>query len=175
MSALTTPCPQPTLPTPGDAMRRITRRHALSIMAIGGSVAVLAACSQPVPTSSSTPSAAAPTTAGAPAPAAAPTTPPPAAQSGGSPADVPRNQTLVLSLSDSVNQFTDVGVMNPFVIGAFRNGWQFAFEPLYFYDMWHTDQVCGPSGLPCSDGEIAYQAESYSYNADATELTVKLR
>jgi peptide/nickel transport system substrate-binding protein len=154
-------------------MRRVTRRHALSTIAIGGTVAVFAACSQPTPTiSTPLPAAAAPTTAAA--PNTAPTTPP-VAQAAGNPADVPRSQTLVLSLSDSVNQFTDVGVMNPFVIGAFRNGWQFAFEPLYFYDMWHTDQVCGPTGLPCADGEIAYQAESYSYNADFTELTLKLR
>jgi len=38
-----------------------------------------------------------------------------------------------------------------------------------------TDQVCGPPGLACSDGEIPYQAESYTYNADSSELTVKLR
>ena len=149
----------------------LSRRRALSMIWVGGTVAVLSACSQGGTTTS------APATSSAPAAATvavAPTTQAPQAAAG-SPAEVPRTQTLVLSLSDSVNQFTDVGVMNPFVIGAFRNGWQFAFEPLYFYDMWHTDQVCGAPGVGCKDGEIPWLAESYSYNADSTELTIKLR
>ncbi len=166
----------------------LSRRRALPLIAIGGTLGVLVACGPGAPAANApqttstggTAGGAAPTTAAAPATAAAPTsaaapTTQPAAAAGAAPADVPRTQTLVLSLSDSVNTFTDVGVMNPFVIGAFRNGWQFAFEPLYFYDMWHTDQVCGPPGLACKDGEIPWLAESYTYNADSTELTVKLR
>jgi len=168
---------------------RVSRRRALSTIALGGTVAVLAACSQAAPTSgptgpaatSAAPAPAAPSTA-VPTIASAPATSPggaataqPAPAAAASPADVSRAQTLVLSLSDSVNTFTDVGVMNPFVIGAFRNGWQYVFEPLYHYDMWHTDQVCGAPGLGCKDGEIPWLAESYSYNADATELTIKLR
>lgn len=80
-----------------------------------------------------------------------------------------------MSESDAVNQFTDVKLFNPFVTGIARSGWQFAFEPLYFYNMYNTDQVCGPPGMPCQGGEIPWQAESYAYNSDYTELNIKLR
>ncbi|HLZ26590.1 MAG TPA: ABC transporter substrate-binding protein [Chloroflexota bacterium] len=167
---------------------RISRRRALSILGVGGTVAVLSACSAGAPSASapgtaatSSAPAAAPqgtpprnTTAAATTAVGGPTAAAPQAAAG-SATEVPRAQTLVLSLSDFVNQFPDVGVMNPFVIGATRNGWQFAFEPLYFYNMWHTDQVCGAPGVACKDGEIPWLAESYSYNADSTELTIKLR
>jgi peptide/nickel transport system substrate-binding protein len=149
--------------------KRISRRRALSLIGLGGTVSVLAACAPEAP-AAPTPGQQAQATGAPAAAAAAPTSAP-----GAPAANVGRAQTLVLSLSDSVNQFTDAGVMNPFVIGAFRNGWQFAFEPLYFYDMWHTDQVCGMPNLACQDGEVPWLAESYSYNPDFTELTVKLR
>jgi len=163
---------------------RISRRRALATIAIGGAATVLAACSPAAPQTAAPTSSSAAPAAQAPASSANATAPTGAPGSGitsqpvtttGAPADVARAQTLVLSLSDSVDQFTDVGVMNPFVIGAFRNGWQFAFEPLYFYDMWHTDQVCGAPGLACNDGEIPWLAESYTYNADSTQLSIKLR
>lgn len=80
-----------------------------------------------------------------------------------------------MSLSDAVNQFTDVQLMNPFMPGVARNGWQFAFEPLFYYNMWWTDQTCGPQGMACKNGEIPWLAESYSYNQDYTQLTIKIR
>ncbi|MDP9469688.1 MAG: ABC transporter substrate-binding protein [Chloroflexota bacterium] len=103
--------------------------------------------------------------------AAQPTTPPPPAQV----AQVPRNQTLIVSVSDTINQMDDVELQNPFLQGARRTGWHFSFEPFYFYDSVWNEKVSAPPGLKGERGEIPYQAESYQYNADYTELTIKLR
>ncbi|HZQ98993.1 MAG TPA: ABC transporter substrate-binding protein [Chloroflexota bacterium] len=98
-----------------------------------------------------------------------------APQSVGSIANVPREQTVIWSVSDELNQFADTGIFNPFLQGARRTGWHFAFEPLYFYNPYWTDEYTAPPGLKGAKGEIPYQAESYAYNADNTEITVKLR
>lgn len=179
-------------------VERITRRHLLATAAGTAAITLLAACSPSAATSSptagataasapttaptvtttattgttSTPTAAAATT---PTAAAAPTATAGQASSIAAPVQLPRNQTLIMSLSDAVNQFSDPGLMNPFMPGVTRNGWQFGFEPLYFYDMWNTQQTCGPQGVACKDGEIPWLAESYAYNQDSTELTIKLR
>lgn len=179
---------------------RITRRRLLAIATVSAA-ALMQACAgssapaSATPSGASTPAAGAKPAAGAPTPTAAAgaqAQPTAAATAGtttatapqataavqataGPVAQIPRNQTLVMSLSDAVNQFADPGLMNPFVTGVTRNGWQFAYEPLYFYDMWHTTETCGPQGMTCTDGEIPWLAESYSYNTDSTELTVKLR
>ncbi|MGH2458046.1 MAG: ABC transporter substrate-binding protein [Chloroflexota bacterium] len=175
---------------------RVSRRRALfSAMGIGAT-ALFAACSQaappsptaapaasaggaPTPAPTAAPAATAapqPTTAAAqPVATTAPQASPTAAAASQTVQQLPRNQTLIMSLSDAVNQFTDVELQNPFMPGIARNGWQFAFEPLYFYDMWWTDQTCGPQGLPCKSGEIPWLAESYSYNQDFTQLMIKLR
>ena len=178
---------------------RISRRRVLGSIVGMAAVTVLAACSQQTPAApTSAPSAptsaapSAPSAAATSAPAAAATSVPqptvaaaqPTAASQPSPSapavsqavqQLPRNQTLIMSLSDAVNQFSDPGLMNPFINGVTRNGWQFAYEPLYFYDMWWSEQTCGPQGLPCKEGEIPWLAESYSYNQDYTQITVKLR
>lgn len=170
---------------------RYSRRAILGSTGLIGLSALLAACGQPTPASptsapaatqapsaapTAAPTAAAatqPTAASAPTATAAPA--PTTAQSATAVQQVPRNQTLIMSLSDAVNQFADPQLMNPFMPGVTRNGWQFAFEPLYYYDMWYTDQVCGPQGLTCKDGEIPWQAESYAYSADYSQLTIKIR
>src|SRR5581483_9168305 len=89
-----------------------------------------------------------------------------APQSVGSIANVPREQTVIWSVSDELNQFADTGIFNPFLQGARRTGWHFAFEPLYFYNPYWTDEYTAPPGLKGAKGEIPYQAESYAYNAD---------
>jgi peptide/nickel transport system substrate-binding protein len=116
--------------------------------------------------------------AGSPAPAAA-TKPaeaagaqsaaakPPAAATG----TIARNETLIMSVSDTFNQFQDATLFNPFLRGQQRSGWHFAFEPLFFYNPYWTKEVVWPKGGP----EIPWLAESYQYNADNTELTLKLR
>jgi peptide/nickel transport system substrate-binding protein len=121
--------------------------------------------------------------AGAPAPTQAP-----AAQAPAQPAQAPapaadqapttgvnRKETLIMSVSDDLNQFADPEIFNPFLTGSKRTGWHFAFEPLYFYNPWYTNQVTAPPGMAGKDGEIPYLATSYEYNKDYTELTLKLR
>lgn len=160
--------------------QKFTRRETLTGIAAVGGAALVSACSAPTPASPSraTSSAATPTTAPASAngPTSARSTATPAtASSAASVSQVPRNQTLILSESDAVNQFADVNIMNPHMPGIARSGWHFAFEPLFLYNPYYTDKVCGPPGLPCKNGEIPYQAESYAYNQDFTELMIKLR
>lgn len=174
----------------------ITRRKVLLSAGGIGAAALLAACSQSAPASPTAAPAAsgsapkpttAPTAASSSAATAKPTTaasspstqakPSAAAQSGsGAVAQVPRNQTLILGSADGPNnQFADVQLMNPYVTGITRSGYNFAMEPLYYYNVYHTTEVCGPPGLPCKDGEIPWLAESYAYNSDYTQLTVKIR
>jgi peptide/nickel transport system substrate-binding protein len=153
---------------------RLHRREFLVSTSAAALSLLLASCSTnsqaielptQTPAKSSSSSASAGQTAAAGQPTAAP---------GGVP-DVPRNQTLIMSVSDSVDQMTDVEIQNPFLQGAQRTGWHFSFEPLYFYDSVWNDKVSAPPGLTGKNGEIPYQAESYAYNQDYTELTVKLR
>jgi peptide/nickel transport system substrate-binding protein len=178
---------------------RMTRRRALTALLGVALTASLAACAQSTPATSQAvagaPSSAA-TSAASGSSAAAQTSAAPSAASQSATtaastaatqasaaasaasqavAQVPRNQTLIFSESDAVQQFADVQLMNPFLLGIARSGWQFAFEPLYLYNPYYTQDVCGPAGMSCKNGEIPYQAESYAYNNDYTELTIKLR
>lgn len=82
-------------------------------------------------------------------------------------ADVPREKTLILVGvgGESPNQFTDVDTVNPLVAvgpNLSRSGFQFVYEPLWFYNM-------------LTGEEKAWLAESHTYNADFTAVTVKLR
>jgi peptide/nickel transport system substrate-binding protein len=123
----------------------------------------------PAPAAQSTPVSAAPTRA----PAAGTATP--SQSSAPQVTTLPREKTLVISVSDSVGQMQDATIGNPFLLGAQRTGWQFAFEPLYFYNCWWTDQVTGPPGLPGKNGEIPYLATNYAYNSTNDGLTINLR
>ncbi|HUX88893.1 MAG TPA: ABC transporter substrate-binding protein, partial [Chloroflexota bacterium] len=123
---------------------------------------VAAAATAPKPAAATQPTA-----------AARPTPAPPS--SGAAPNQLPRSQTLIFSESDAVNQFADVQIMNPHMPGIARSGWHFAFEPLFLYNPYYSDQVCGPPGVTCKNGEIPWQAESYAYNPDYTGLSIKLR
>lgn len=97
-----------------------------------------------------------------------------AARSG--PASVPRNKTLVVSVSDTANQMSDVDVVNPFVTGTNRTGWQWAYEPLFFYNPWWTSKVSAPHWIKgASQGVVPYQATGYTYNSDYSAVTIKLR
>jgi peptide/nickel transport system substrate-binding protein len=172
------------------ARRRVSRRQLLGTLGILGAASLVAACGggAPVVSPTSAPAsggaapAAAPTATAAPQPAAA-AAPTPAASSatpaappaGPATKQLPRNQTVIMSLSDAVNQFTDVQLMNPFIPSTARNGWQFAYEPLAFYNMWWNDQTCAPQGMSCKDGEVLWLAESYTYSQDYSELLIKLR
>jgi peptide/nickel transport system substrate-binding protein len=163
---------------------RLSRRHFVGAGMTALLAAIAAGCAdQSVPVPTKAPDVAAkPTTAAQPAGAAPaqPTAAPAAAEASvpsgaqGVP-QVPRNETLIMSVSDTLNQFTDVTLQNPFVTGALRTGWHFAFEPLFFYNPFWSTQVSGPAWNPGKNGEIPYLAEGYEYSGDFRELTVKLR
>lgn len=170
------------------------RRQFLRIAALGVAGTALAACSQSpsAPATSAPASGAAPTTAPAPtqaaattsattaasAPAATPTaatsaaatpaasgTAAPAGAAAGNLANVPRNRTLIMAGlgGEDVGGFTDVDNFNPFSPGISRSGfYQAATEGLFYYNM-------------LADQFIPWLAESYTYNADNTQLTLKLR
>jgi peptide/nickel transport system substrate-binding protein len=80
--------------------------------------------------------------------------------------EVPRNRTLILDCPDSgigTGQYTDWDSFNPFIPGGIsRTGHNFLYEPLYFYNVYR-------------DETIPWIAESHEYNADFTEVTVRLR
>ncbi|HEY7029779.1 MAG TPA: ABC transporter substrate-binding protein [Thermomicrobiales bacterium] len=81
--------------------------------------------------------------------------------------EVPREKTLILVGvgGESPNQFTDVDNVNalgPSGSGLSRSGYQLVYEPLWFYNMLNGE-------------EKPWLAESYQYNADFTEVSVKLR
>lgn len=80
-------------------------------------------------------------------------------------AEVPRNRTMVLvgNGGEEPNTFPDVESQNPYIqTNNTRSGWQLCYEPLAFYSM-------------LTGEEKMWLGESYTYNADFTELTVKIR
>ncbi len=166
-------------------MRRLYRREFLAAVSVAAATSILAACAAndqavDLPTRTPAPGGAAPVTTGQPTGAAGqPTVMGQASPAAVVPANipqVPRNQTLILSVSDSLNQMNDAEVHNPLLPNvAQRTGWHFAFEPLFFYDSVWNDKVTAPPGLTGKNGEIPYQAESYAFNPGFTELTIKLR
>jgi len=85
-----------------------------------------------------------------------------AAQAG----DVPREETLVLVGvgGEAVNQFADVENVNVFLTNGSlsRSGYQVVYEPLAMWNMLQSE-------------EQMWLAEGYEYNADFTELTVKIK
>jgi peptide/nickel transport system substrate-binding protein len=79
--------------------------------------------------------------------------------------DVPRNRTLIMAGlgGEDFGGFTDLGNYNSFQPGLSRSGWyQAGTEGLFYYNM-------------LGDDFIPWLAESYAYNADYTQLTVKIR
>ncbi|MFN8523640.1 MAG: ABC transporter substrate-binding protein [Chloroflexota bacterium] len=161
--------------------RQLTRRQFL--VQVTGSIAALATACQsqevpvpPKPAEKAQPVVPAPAAATAPAEAkpaaaAAPTTAAPAAK----PGEISRKETLIMSVSDTFNQFQDTELANPFLRAQQRTGWHFMFEPLFFYNPYWTRDVTWPKGLPGKDAEIPWLAESYEFNADSSEVTFKLR
>jgi peptide/nickel transport system substrate-binding protein len=81
---------------------------------------------------------------------------------------VPRNRTLIMDCVDYNNcagQIKDYASFNPYIPGqASRTGYQFVYEPLYFYNAYGAQ-----------DTLIPWIAQSHQYNADYTEVVVKIR
>ena len=77
--------------------------------------------------------------------------------------EVPRNRTFKMMRGGNQGQHVDYELWNPYAIGAnHQNGANIMYEPLAFYSAF-------------ADKEIMWLAESYSYNEDSTELTIKTR
>src|SRR6267378_1866930 len=124
---------------------------------------------------------AAPVPTSAPAPASAPTSAPAATAApavvttaGGLP-PVARNETLIMTVSDTFTQFQDAPLANPFLRAIQRNGWHFMYEPLFFWNPYWTRDVKWPVGLPGNEARVPWLAESAAYSADSSQLMVKLR
>jgi peptide/nickel transport system substrate-binding protein len=163
-------------------MKQLTRREMLRLSAVVGAGTLAAACgatptaaptTAPAATSAAaaatdTPAAAAaatdtPAAAAAatdtPAAAAAATDTPAAATTGG---DVPRNRTLIVNNGGTSGKFTTMGLINPVAGMNHQEGMCLLWDPLFYYSVF-------------ADKEIPWLAESSSYNADFTQLTIKLR
>ena len=77
--------------------------------------------------------------------------------------EVPRNRTHIFMNGGREGQFVDHELWNPYAIGANHQvGSNIIYEPLAFYSAF-------------ADEELMWLAESYSYNDDFTELTIKTR
>jgi peptide/nickel transport system substrate-binding protein len=88
----------------------------------------------------------------------------PAAQ-GGQLREVPRNRTLIMAGlgGEHPGGFTDVDNYNIWVPGFSRSGYSnVAAQPLFYYNM-------------MKDEFIYWNGESYQYNSDFTEVSVKIR
>ena len=48
-------------------------------------------------------------------------------------------------------------------------------EPLFYYNAYHTDTVCGPSGINCKNGEMPWIGTDYKFTDDFKSVTVNLR
>jgi peptide/nickel transport system substrate-binding protein len=170
----------------------LSRRKFLATSAAAGAAAILAACGGSSGSSNSADAtlqavakggsptsapAAAPTAASGSAPATTGGGTPaaPAQQAGAAPLKtVPRNRTLIFA--NTGNQLTDYNAVNPFLTGIVTgNGYPYAFEAPYYYNSYYTGAACGPPGMPCQDGLIPWQLESYSFTPDFTGLTLKVR
>ncbi len=82
--------------------------------------------------------------------------------------EVPRNRTLILDCGEfntCSGQIQDYASFNPYLPGGVsRIGYNFLYEPLYFYNAYKE-----------TDNLIPWIAESHHFNDDYTEVTVKIR
>src|SRR5438874_1140765 len=125
--------------------------------------ATQAATQAPAPTSA--PAAPKPTVA-APAPTATPGAAPGADLS--TLKQVPRAKTWI-SVGvggEAPQQFSDVAMHNPFLPGISRSGYQVVMEPLFYYNAYYTDTVCGLDGVQCKNGEMPWIGTDYKFTPD---------
>lgn len=168
----------------------VSRRLILRSVGGLGIATVVAACggSAPAvqPTSASPGSAPTPTSAATVRPTAAPAAPTsaPTARASPTPAgqaaqikQVPRSKTFI-SVGvggEAPQQFSDVAMQNPFLPGISRSGYQVVMEPLFYYNPYYTDTVCGLPGLTCNKGEIPWIGTDYKFSDDFTQVVVNIR
>ncbi|MEE3258202.1 MAG: ABC transporter substrate-binding protein [Candidatus Latescibacterota bacterium] len=88
---------------------------------------------------------------------------------GGGQKSVPRNRTLIMdcsSLQDCSGQIKDYNTFNPYLlIGRSNTGWNFLYEPLYFYNAYDNK----------GENIIPWIATGHQYNEDYTEVTIQIR
>jgi ABC-type transport system substrate-binding protein len=135
---------------------KLTRRQLIKLSAMGSAAALAAACA-PAPAA---PAAEAPKPAEAPkAEEPKPTEAPKAEAPAANVPEVARNKTLIM-----VHGVGEVGVYNPWASPGYshQQGNALMWEPLFYYALF-------------SDKEYPWLAESGEYNADFTELTIKMR
>ena len=86
----------------------------------------------------------------------------------GSLQQVPRNRTLILDCVDAgicAGQMKDYDSFNPYLPGrTARTGFQFLYEPLYFYNAYGKD-----------DNVIPWIATGHEFNEGFTEVVVEIR
>src|SRR5712664_1398751 len=167
-----------------DGISRIaTRRRFLQAAAMLAGSAAVAACSTSTPTPTAAPQKAAeapkPAQAGQPTAAAAaakPTDQSPASQAAAAkPAagvaapqtaglkPVARNRTLMHLYGGIQGKYPDYELWNPYAVGAnHQTGPNLYYEPVAYYSAF-------------ADKELLWLAESYEYNNDFTQLTIKTR
>jgi peptide/nickel transport system substrate-binding protein len=185
------------------SQRPVSRRFFVRSIGSFGAVALFAACAPSAPPSptaapaaptaapaaTTAPAAAAkPTTA--PAATAAPTTAPAAAKPTTAPTTAPAAAVDLTSLKqvpraktwisvgvggEAPQQFSDVAMHNPFLPGISRSGYQVVMEPLFYYNAYYTDSVCGLSGVQCKNGEMPWIGTAYKFSDDFKSVTVNLR
>jgi ABC-type transport system substrate-binding protein len=147
---------------------KLTRRQLLRLSAFAGTGALIAACGAPAATpapAAEAPAAEAPAATEAPAAEAPAATEAPAAEAPAATAapavdlpEVPRNRTLIM-----VHGIDGIDLTNPWTAGyTHQSGNAMLWEPLFYFAIF-------------ADKETPWIAESGEYNADYTELTIKLR
>ena len=81
---------------------------------------------------------------------------------------VPRNRTLIMDCPEAntcAGQIQDYNSFNPFIPGSIsRIGYNFLFEPLYFFNAYRKDSALVP-----------WIATNHRFNEDYTELVVSIR
>ncbi|MEE3235133.1 MAG: ABC transporter substrate-binding protein [Candidatus Latescibacterota bacterium] len=81
---------------------------------------------------------------------------------------VPRNRTLIMDCPEAntcAGQIQDYNTFNPFIPGSIsRIGYNFLFEPLYFFNAYRDDSVLVP-----------WIATKHRFNEDYTQLVVSIR
>lgn len=131
-------------------MKKVTRRDFLRLAALVGGGAIAAACAAPM---------AAPA-GGEAAPAGAEAAPAAAPVAGGE-LPVPREDAIIIN---ETTVYTIFGSANPFVPnGTIQSGYYQCVQEHLFYLNWATGEF------------INWLAESYAYNDDYTQLTIKTR
>jgi len=142
---------------------KLSRREMLRLSTMVGAGTLVAACAgqaTTAPQPTAVPATKAPEATMAPEATKAPEATAAPAASGG---PVARNRQFIVNHGGTGGKFTWVDVINPYAPGwTHQEGGALLWDPLFYYSVF-------------ADKEIPWLAESGTYNADYTQLTIKLR